>query len=110
MPNFSSLPIDWDSVNWLYVVLLAAVVFFSTLIGTFIAFKRAFLGALASALLFAAAFIFLTYYPHGLPLPTSLDIHETLDIPPAPPAPTAPSTPVKPTNPVRDISPAEQSR
>ena len=39
------IPIDWASVNWLYVILLALLVFVSTLIGTAISFKRVFLGA-----------------------------------------------------------------
>lgn len=64
--------IDWASVNWLYVAVLMALVFFSTLIGALLSSKRAFRTAVLSALLFAAAFVFWTYYPHGLPLPTSL--------------------------------------
>ena len=34
--------IDWASVNWLYVAVLTAFVFFSTLIGALLSFKRAF--------------------------------------------------------------------
>ena len=64
-----AVPIDWAKVDWLYVALLAAFVFLSTLIGTF---KRAFFSAALSALLFAAFFVFWTYYPHNLPLPTSV--------------------------------------
>ena len=63
--------IDWASVNWLYVAVLTALVFFSTLIGALLSFKRTFHTAVSS-LLFAAAFVFWTYYPHGLPLPTSV--------------------------------------
>ena len=63
-----AVPIDWARVDWLYVGLLALFVFLSTLIGTF---KRAFFSAAFSALLFAAFFVFWTYYPHNLPLPTS---------------------------------------
>jgi hypothetical protein len=105
MPNIPSVPIDWASVNWLYVVLLAVFVFFSTLIGTFISFKRIFLGAVLSALLFAAAFVFWTYYPHGLPLPKSVTTKKTAVVPTAPPTAAAPSTPVKPADPVTTISP-----
>ena len=65
MPNISDLPIDWAHVNWLYVIVLSVIVFFSTLLCTL-----AFRGAVMSALVFAAAFVFYTYYPHGLPLPT----------------------------------------
>lgn len=100
------VPIDWASVNWLYVVLLAIFVFLSTLIGNLISFKRALLGAVLSALFFAAAFVFWTYYPHKLPLPTSVAGQKALLPPPAPlPPPAASSAPVKPDNPVRTISP-----
>jgi hypothetical protein len=43
--------------------------FFSTLIGMLLSFKRVFRSAWLSAMLFAAAFVFWNYYPHGLPLP-----------------------------------------
>ena len=71
--------IDWASVNWLYVAVLAALVFFSTLIGALLSFKRAFRTAVLSALLFAAGFVFWTYYPHGLPLPTSVTAQKVPD-------------------------------
>src|SRR5215813_9240609 len=64
--------IDWASVNWLYVAVLSALVFFSTLIGALLSFKRAFRTAVLSALLFAVGFVFWTYYLHGLPMPTSV--------------------------------------
>lgn len=105
MPN---VPIDWASVNWLYVVLLALLVFLSTLVGTSIALKRTFLGAVLSTLLFTAGFIFWTYYPHKLPLPTSPAGQKTVvPVPqPAPPAvPAAPSTPAQPDKPIKDITP-----
>ena len=66
MPN---IPIDWASVNWLYLVLLLPFVFFCALIGNVIAFKRVLSGAVLATLLFAAGFFFWTYYPHNLPLP-----------------------------------------
>jgi uncharacterized protein (DUF1330 family) len=65
MQNLAAIAIDWANVNWLYVT-----VFFSTIIGTILSFKHFFYGAVLSALLFAAAFVFWNYYPHGLPLPT----------------------------------------
>ena len=71
--------IDWASVNWLYVAVLTALVFFSTLIGALFSFKRAFRTAVLSALLFAAGFVFWTYYPHGLPLPTSITDQKVRD-------------------------------
>ena len=62
--------IDWANVNWLYVIVLAIFVFLSTMIGTLLSFRYVFYSAVLSALLFAAAFVFWNYYPHGLPLPT----------------------------------------
>jgi uncharacterized membrane protein YfcA len=58
------------NVNWPYVIVLALTVFICTLIGTALSFRRMFFGAVLTALLFAAAYVFWTYYPHGLPLPT----------------------------------------
>jgi hypothetical protein len=80
MPNISDVPIDWANVNWLYVIVLSVIVFFSTLLCTL-----AFRGAVMSALVFGAAFVFYTYYPHGLPLPTSVTAQK-----PAPAGPAAP--------------------
>jgi hypothetical protein len=100
----STVPIDWATVNWLYVAILAVFVFFSTLIGTLLAFKRAFPGAVLSALLFSAAFVFWTYYPHDLPLPISVTAQKV------PPAPAVPSAPLTPVNPVTPLSPPPSSQ
>jgi uncharacterized protein (DUF1330 family) len=70
MQNLPTIAIDWANVNWLYVTVLAIFVFFSVIIGTLLSFKHVFYGAVLSALLFATAFVFWNYYPHGLPLPT----------------------------------------
>ncbi|MGA7518120.1 MAG: hypothetical protein WBW28_14370, partial [Pseudolabrys sp.] len=59
--------IDWANVNWLYVIVLAIFVFLSTMIGTLLSFRYVFYSAVLSASLFAAAFVFWNYYPHGLP-------------------------------------------
>jgi hypothetical protein len=107
MPNMPTVPIDWATVNWLYVAILAVFVFFSTLIGTLLALKRAFPGAVLSALLFSAAFVFWTYYPHGLPLPISVTAQKA---PLAPAAPAAPSASVTPANPVTPLSPPPASQ
>ncbi len=113
MPN---VPIDWASVDWLYVVVLAVFAFLSTMIGTLLSFKRVIFSAVLSALLFAAAFIFWTYYPHGLPLPTSIAGQKppatqgTLGVQ-APVGPVVPSAPAKPANPVTTIpSPSDKSQ
>jgi hypothetical protein len=94
------VPIDWASVNWPYIVMLAVIVFFSTLIGTLLAFRRVFPGAVLSALLFSAAFVFWAYYPHGLPLPTLVT---TQKVPVTPAAPAAPAATTA--NPDTTISP-----
>jgi hypothetical protein len=101
----NTMPIDLATVDWLYVVILAVFVFVATLIGSLLAFGRRFLGALLSAILFAAAFVFWTYYPHHLPLPT-LPAVQKAAIAPAPAAPPPPpAAPAPPRNPVTDITP-----
>lgn len=92
------MEIDWTSVNWLYFGLLLAMVFVTSLIGNLLSFRRSVLGAFISTVLFAAAFIGWTYYPHHLPLPNS-----PLVAPP--PARSAGSAPEKPANPIREIAP-----
>jgi hypothetical protein len=82
MPDMSA--IDWSSVNWTYISMLTVVVFFSTLIGSLLSFKRATSAALLSALLFAMAFVYLTYYPHGWSLPTFSTVNKASEAPNAP--------------------------
>ncbi len=100
----NSMPIDLATVDWLYVIVLALFVFLATLIASVLSFGRRFMGALLSAILFAAAFVFWTYYPHHLPLPTTLRVQNAA-APVTPAAPAAPAAPVKPRNPVTDITP-----
>jgi hypothetical protein len=87
--NFMELPIDWATVNWPYVIVLSLIVFACTLVGTSLTFRHIFGGAVITALLFAAAYVFWTYYPHGLPLPTK----EAVPTAPAPPPPAAEGKP-----------------
>ena len=96
------MEIDWASVNWLYLGLLVAIVFVTSLIGSLVSFRRSVLGAFVSAVLFAAAFIAWTYYPHHLPLPNS-PVQAAAPVPPT--AASAPAEPVKPANPIRDVAP-----
>src|SRR6185437_4040576 len=95
------IPIDWLNVDWLYVAILTVFVFITTLLGELLSLHRRLTGAILSAVLFAVAFVFWTYYPHHLPLPTRL----AGDKPTAAPAPAAPVAPVRPRNPVTDITP-----
>jgi hypothetical protein len=63
------MPIDWASVNWIYVALLSAFAFLGALIGMILSMGNRLLGAVLAAVIFAAIFIFWTYYPHGFVVP-----------------------------------------
>lgn len=98
-----SIPIDWAAVNWIYVAMLAVFVFIATLVGHLLSLGHRGYGAVLSALLFAAIFVFWSYYPHGLPLPTRLEAPQPAVA--TTPKPAMPAAPVKPANPVTDITP-----
>jgi hypothetical protein len=99
------MPIDLGQVDWLYVAILAVFVFVANYIGNLLSFRRRGLGAVLAALLFTAIFVFWTYYPHGLPLPTSLTGPKPAVTTAAPAAAPAPVAPQRPSNPVTDITP-----
>lgn len=102
------MPIDLAAVDWLYVVILSVFVFVATLLANVLTFSHRGMAALLSALLFAAAFVFWTYYPHPyLPLPTTLATPKAAVPPPV--APVTPAMPVRPRNPVTDITPPPAS-
>jgi hypothetical protein len=97
--------IDWAEVNWFYVAVLAVFVFLSTVIGNLLSFHHRGTAAILSAFFFAVIFLFWSYYPHNLPLPTAL-------APAAPPpgtaepvTPATPQAPARPRNPITDITP-----
>ena len=96
------MPIDLAIVNWLYVAVLALLVFIASYVGNVLSFSHRGMAALLSALLFAGLFVFWTYYPHHLPLPTTVTVEKVVV---APAVPAAPTTPVRPRNPVTDITP-----
>ncbi|HET8544922.1 MAG TPA: hypothetical protein VFL68_10475 [Pseudolabrys sp.] len=99
------MPIDLAQVEWLYVILLAVFVAISTYLGSLLSFSRRGTAAMLSAVLFAAIFIFWTYYPHRVPfLPRTLTTMQDAAVKPAP-APVAPAAPQRPSNPVKDITP-----
>jgi hypothetical protein len=99
----ADIPIDWANVNWFYVAVLAIFVFVATLVGDVLSFQHRGMGALLSAILFAVMFVFWSYYPHHLPLPTRLETGPPEAAEPA--GMPVPSGPVKPRNPVTDITP-----
>ncbi|HEY6383219.1 MAG TPA: hypothetical protein VIY07_15625 [Pseudolabrys sp.] len=102
------MPIDLAQVDWLYVALLAVFVFLTTLVGSLLSFGHRWTASTLSALLFAALFVFWTYYPHRVPLPKTISVPSAAPAStaaPAPAAPAAPAAPQRPRNPVTDITP-----
>ena len=64
------MPIDISNVDWVFVVLLAVFAFVAALLGSLIAFRSRFLGAIIAGILFAVLFVLWNTYPHPqLPLP-----------------------------------------
>jgi hypothetical protein len=57
------MPIDLSTVNWLFVAILSGFVFVAALLGSIISFRNKLAAAIIAAVLFAAAFVFWTYYP-----------------------------------------------
>jgi hypothetical protein len=96
------MPIDSGQGDWLYVAVLAAFAFVANAVANLLSFERRWLAAVLAAVLFTAMFVFWTYYPHGLPLPTSLAG------PKSPVTSVAPATSARPSNPVTDITPSPQ--
>jgi len=101
------MPIDLAQVDWLYVAVLAVFVLISTAVGNLLSFNHRGAAAVLSTALFVAIFVAWTYYPHGLPLPTSLAGSKPAAVAPvpAPAVPTTPAAPARPRNPVTDITP-----
>ena len=51
------MPIDLSTVNWLFVVLMAVFAFVAALLGSLIAFRNRFAGAIIAGILFAVIFV-----------------------------------------------------
>jgi Raf kinase inhibitor-like YbhB/YbcL family protein len=66
MPN---IPVDWAAVDWTNVALLSVIAFVAALLGNVLIFRHRLWAAVLAGLLFAAAYVFLVYYPHGLTVP-----------------------------------------
>jgi len=65
-----SMQIDWsflDAVNWAEVAWLSALAFLATFIGHIL--RHWFWAAILAGVLFAAGYVFLVYFHHGLPVP-----------------------------------------
>jgi hypothetical protein len=100
------MPIDLTQVDWLYVAVLAVFVLIANFVANLLSFGRRGFAAVLAAVLFTAIFVFWTYYPHGLPLPTSITSQKS---PVTAVAPAAPTVPQRPSNPVTDITPPSGS-
>jgi hypothetical protein len=98
------MQIDLAQVDWLYVALLAVSVFVANLVANFVSFSHKWISGVVAAFLFSVIFVFWTYYPHGLPLPTSA-MTQTSPMKTEPPTATASAMPARPSNPVRDVTP-----
>src|SRR6185369_2329575 len=97
------MPIDLSQVDWLYVIVLAILVFAATYVGGVLSFGRRWIAATLSTLLFVALFVFWTYYPHRVPLlPKTITLPNatTTTAAPPPPPPAAPAAPQRSKNPV----------
>jgi hypothetical protein len=102
------MPIDLSQVNWLYVAVLTLMACLASMLGNLLSFNHRGMAAFLTAVAFAAMFVAYTYYPHGLPLPTSLSGQKAPVVAPAPVA--APSAPQRPRNPVTDVTPPAPAR
>jgi 1,4-dihydroxy-2-naphthoate octaprenyltransferase len=100
------MPIELAEVDWLYVVVLAVFAFVATYVGNLLSFGRHGIGAILSAVLFAAIYVGWTYYPHRLPWPPTAPASQKVPAAAvAPAAPAAPTVPQRPRNPITDITP-----
>lgn len=63
------MSLDLSTVNWTFVGLMTLLAFVAALLGSLIAFRNRFAGAIIAAVLFAAGFVAWNYYPHSLGLP-----------------------------------------
>jgi hypothetical protein len=93
------MAINLSAVAWDFVGLMTALAFITALLGSYIAFRNRFWGAVIAAILFAIGFVAWNYYPHtfGLPVLKTTGVDGTpasttaATAPSA--APAAPSTP-----------------
>jgi len=68
--------LDLSTVNWAFVGLMMTLAFISAILGSLIAFRNRFAGAIIAAILFGVGFIAWNYYPHqfGLPIIKSIQL------------------------------------
>lgn len=61
--------IDLSSVDWSFTGLMMALAFVAALLGSVIALRNRFVGAIIAAILFGIGFVAWNYYPHNFGLP-----------------------------------------
>lgn len=68
--------LDLSTVNWVFVGLMMALAFITALLGSLIAFRNRFVGAIIAAILFGIGFVAWNYYPHqfGYPIIKSIQL------------------------------------
>jgi hypothetical protein len=96
--------VNLSSVDWNFVWLMTALAFVTALLGSLIAYRNRFGGAIIAAILFGIGFVVWNYYPHSFGLPvlksTKLDTAAAPTSAAAPPpATSAPATPAAPSKP-----------
>ena len=89
------MPIDLAAVNWAYVAILSLFAFVAALLGSLISFRNRFGGAVVTAILFAVAFVYWTYYPHPN-LPGPIAVGPIAPVAAVSPAPSRGDTPGQP--------------
>ncbi len=58
------MPMDLSTVDWVFVTLMGVFAFVAALLGSVIAFRNRFFGAILAGILFAGIFVFWNTYPH----------------------------------------------
>ena len=111
--NINVPGVDWLSgVNWIFLFLMMGLAFVAALLGSLIAFRNRFVGAILAGILFGVGFVFWNYYPHdyGLPILKTTGPDSTMTSPMVgtPPAATTPMSP-SPVRPVNPVSPAPET-
>jgi len=61
--------LDLSTVNWAFVGLMMLLAFITALLGSLIAFRNRFAGAIIAAILFGVGFVAWNYYPHSFGWP-----------------------------------------
>jgi hypothetical protein len=103
-----TMPIDLAAVNWAYVGILSGFAFVTALLGSLISFRNRFIGAIITGVLFAAGFVYWTYYPHpNIPGPIRVGLSASAAS--ESPAPASPAPMRAPANPVSTVSPTPMS-